>query len=546
MKAEWCNNESIFVENGGPSICFLETFSGGILNAIFLVLIFGRISTLLNYASLNFIQEETKFLMKLLQGLAGSEALLVVLLGLQLNTTGSTIFFIISETITWISIIMLISLEVWKRYQWPSTLVKSYFFFNMFNHIVMLSILMHDDVDSIAYVLSVIIPVINIILLCISVLKVYYYNEEDDEVRQSSVDFLNSNPLSRNVEEPASFFEKLRNFFLERRNTLGYELPLEQPLRESESGWGFWSPKKSSQLNSRMSRENEEDEVVDLVAIHGVEHRTSGDYFEAEYDEGRSYWWWSKPKAPPRPLRSAIERNLSGEDSGSSTPKKKKKKFLSSIWKKPEASEPDSTDEEEFIRQHEESFLTTRNSGQFDRTISTVTTDSVVSVPSSALQKIMDQHKAKVSASNPILEPRGSIHVFNDSKRSKSQGTTTDGKYSSEQSAIVFQVTVQKWGIRSKKGSFYPGTPTGDKMKIVSNALNDFGITNDSNSSIDQSTEIEFEIIINVRRNTDIDFSDQDWSASRGMLQKSTHNRWTVWRTTAELIRLYTAMVRPE
>lgn len=519
MEIEWCADGGSFVQDGGPSSCFLQTFSGGMLNVIFVVLFIRRISSLLNLASLSYIQAETKLLLSGLQFLIACEAIFIVALATQLTISGSAIFFTVSEVFTWGIVMFLMALEVWKKSQWPSTIMKGFFFCNMFNHIVYVSILLHSnsDLNVVADILSVIIPLINIVLLCTSVLKVYYYNEEEDDIRRSSYDFLNSNPLSRASPESTTFFQKLGNFLQESGRTTQYETPLEQPLRPKESSWSRWWGVEAERRQNSFNQED--DEVLDLVSMHGVHPQLSMEPVDAR--EGKSFWWWSKP-SPPRPLQSAIVRNLASGDN----PTQKQNLFSSikNIWQRP----PSKKDiEEDIVILQSESSFSSRNSNAFsDRSMSSSTIDSTVSVPSRALQMIMEQHKAKVSASNPLLEPRGSMHVF--SSQQQKSALSPGGRYSSEQDAIVFQVTIQKWGIQSKK------TPS-----PVLNFL-DVGMETET---AELNTEIEFEIIVTVRRNTDLDIPDEEWSASKGMLQKSTHNRWVVWKTTTELIRLYTSMV---
>lgn len=152
---------------------------------------------------------------------------------------------------------------------------------------------------------------------------------------------------------------------------------------------------------------------------------------------------------------------------------------------------------------------------------------------SRALMQVMEQHRAKVTALNPILEPKG-VDYYDDSSSSRKKAS--DLQSDTEESVfekLRFQVLVQKWGLRNKKLS---SAVAGGSEKEKRSDESDGPMENS-----EAKTEIEFEIVV-ASRSGGTDRQQVDWNKAYAQ-KTSAVTRWTVWRSLEEITKLHSQMV---
>lgn len=113
---------------------------------------------------------------------------------------------------------------------------------------------------------------------------------------------------------------------------------------------------------------------------------------------------------------------------------------------------------------------------------------------SRAIQGVLDQHRARSNASNPLLEPKG--------RKSTSSGTSSSSDW--DQLRTPYGVTCTRWGIRAVPDAG-PGSGT-------------------------TPSEVEFEIEVTLRG-----------AAAAAQADKAV--RSVTWHTSSEVLRLHTALV---
>jgi hypothetical protein len=149
---------------------------------------------------------------------------------------------------------------------------------------------------------------------------------------------------------------------------------------------------------------------------------------------------------------------------------------------------------------------------------------------SRALMQVMEQHRAKVTALNPILEPKGlDYYDYSTSTAKKASDFFGDSEESIFEK-LRFQVLVQKWGLRNKK---VPITSDKEKRSDESD-----GPSIENNET---KTEVEFEIVV-ASRSGGNDRQQVDWNKANSQKANSV-NRWTVWRSIDDITKLHSQMV---
>jgi hypothetical protein len=167
-------------------------------------------------------------------------------------------------------------------------------------------------------------------------------------------------------------------------------------------------------------------------------------------------------------------------------------------------------------------------------------TNSSSRLVSRALEKVLDQHRAKVSASNPQLEPKGISEKNNYKPSSNKERDVCETPRQQSQ----WHVAVQRWGIRNRRLSGHKHDQV--ESKAEQQQLDLIGKTENPDPP-GKDTEIEFEIEItlcspNISENTGLD-KTEDPSKTGNRVVKSSNNRSVVWRSAHELLRLHTVLV---
>jgi hypothetical protein len=522
----WCpKGESSGSFKDGPTLCFIQTIFCELINLFFILLLFYRISQLVNRVTFEFIEDQTRILLRVFQFLCLAELVFASALGISQTDSLATAFFVLCEALSWFLVFVVVTLEVWKSQKWPWIIIKIYLGFSCFSYILLCSIILHNGSSKYEVAFSLTQLGLDIIIFLIAIFKDLVRSSDDiakEELKRYSAEFLSSSPMGNENEQDhsSSMFSKVWQFFKSREpeETISF--------RNNRSSFDFWFGNHNKQ------------ELEEFPPGMGNPNGRYEDSFRSSLSSHRNVSM----------VESAIDRNSLG---GSSANRKKENQSILSSMFRWNSNERYSNLRDEDL----DKFAPLISSEQEEKLFLKEELPSYV--PSKAINKVMEQHRAKISASNPILEPRGndqSSNIFTPAysssepnksmqnsfnyKEANTPSTNRGGNYS-ETENLRYNVTIQRWGIRKtlKEGDIEK-VRSSDNLSYMSNSPH-----HETDSR--EKADIEFEIIVNAQTvnnsgaNNDLimdkDFSDQQQSQSHS-------TRWTVWRTAGEISKLH-AMV---
>jgi hypothetical protein len=433
-------------------------------------------------------------------------------MGVVQKDSFSTAIYVVCQAISWFLVFVVVTLEVWKTHSWPWFPVKVYLAVNLLANILITSVVLHNGSSSYEIGFAFTQFVLNVFLLLLAFLKDYLRTPEDiakEELKRYSAEFLSSSPL-RSSNDKSNLFTKVWNFF---------------KSKEPEETINFGSNRYSTE-KGRFSWLSGDKQAAELDEFDAGGHRdyNSKHEFEASFRSSMS------SVRNVSMVESAIDRNSMG---GSNSMKKESQTILQSLfnWNNGYATVKDEDELDKYAP-----LLTTEQEEQLF-----IKEEMPRYVPTKAINKVMEQHQAKISASNPILEPRGTetTIVFNTytetSRNTLFNPVTKDNSMVSpsvqkDTDNLRYNVSVQRWGIRKS---------------------DELGKTRSSEFSNDvdrlsfggrEKAEIEFEVIISaqfITGKTSEMITDNEFGSN----DKQNSIRWTVWRTASEINKLHSMMV---
>lgn len=571
----WCaKNEDIGSFTDGPTLCFLQSILCDLFNTFFILIFLYRIGQLVNRVTFDFIEDHTRRLLRVFQFLALSEFVLSISLGFSQDESYSVAYYILTEAIAWLSVFVIVTLEVWKIQRWPWLIIKVYLGFSLFSDIMISSIVLHDS-NSTATEIGICLTqiIIDLILLLISLFKDLLRSPDDlakEELKRYSVEFLGSDPMRRSrTKEDTNTVKQLWKFFRATEDGEGISGSRSLRLRSSAAETKRWSLFGNASSGSTSKRIFEaSDQMKDLISN---EEEHGDEDFEISFRSSMN----SQHHASF--VESAIDRNSLGSGGVTTNRDSSLLKSLFSGWGGQRYSSVGSDDDLE-----KRSPLLSRN--HHDEAALLKKEEPIRYVPTKAINRVFEENQAKISASNPVLEPRGSETSINFTAYTENPRNGNNSNYNtqttrdslialnktpfSDTDAVKYTVNVQRWGIRTRKANTPNNNtpnlstsstpvPFGDpsnieKVKSSDNLAGASTINQDFDSYVYErpKTEIEFEIVITAQLLSSVD--EKDWGDSTGGGiggnvsggNDKNSQRWIVWRTSVEVHKLHSMMVR--
>ena len=433
----------------------------------------------------------------------------------------SVLFAQITQLLSWVIVGLLVIVETWRIRNWPWIVVKLYSFLIVLLQTLFASCLRLQEYSNTIVIIAMLHVVLSFLLCFIVILKDLWKSSDDltkEEMRKISGEFMRNNPIPKHTNS-----------------------------RKNGNIVGFFSSILS--LDNGRNHDDESDQQLNLLLDDYLDEFAFNSHNDSRDGKSKYSWRHNNRKLT---VESAIERNINSSIHSPSD-KHRASSVLSLRQWFPSAfsgsknnniyHHKEETDELTTTENEQITLLLTSDDGQRNQSVSNITfsnasfdekssagysfrsQDSFSSSTgvSRALMQVMDHHKSKLSAANPILEPRGvssdKHHIHEDI-------------IGGDKDQCTYQVNVQRWGIRNRNSG-------GRSNNNIVTASESSPIEEEASESL-SSFETEFEININVKSQQGV--IDQTWTNSESS-HLSKNFKWTVWRTAAELRKLHSQMV---
>lgn len=581
MTISWCPyHEDLWDFSHGPTFCFLLS---SLLFPIDLIFFFTFLFLLQQRAKLmefDFIDPILKIQAAILSGTAICFAILTFLFGLFLQHSILSFFFLSIEVLLYLLIGIVIKVEAYRTIIWPHASLWIYFIlafvWNLFitTQVILLyrrSSDEEEDDDGLQQEEGVAVVLLascrlggSLLLLLVSLAKVFWRRDESrEELYRQSWEFNSTNPVSTPPPPPIL--------------TLAWQaLKLDRLFGGTTEGEG------------EMDGGNDDLDRVGLVdgSVSGGGSRRK--VRSMKVYEDHNWWRWSRPsqfKDGHVALLTEEEEGPTSNGGGADGSSSKHESGWWSFWyrlsgRKSEDSDarPSSFEDDVSLQTYhpKESFTNSSDGGGGGLVERSSSLSSNSSTMSRALLQVMDQHRAKVNALNPMVEPKGTNASFTSKSRNGGEADAWE-----QRRASVWQVVVSRWGMRSSRhlslrresderdGSTGTLSSLADGLGnrlVTASPTSEVSKGSGSGTSTSADNEVEFEIEVSLRgqhlptensmmgsNNTagvgSNGFDQGDLTTRRGMMGSSgtsNSHRSTVWHTASELLRLHTALVSVE
>lgn len=554
---QWClSGDSLNSLSEGPSLCFIQTYLQTPTNLLFIFIFTFQIVRLYSLYTFDFIELKNKTLNFICRICSLLVCLTGLGVGLLLSPTGSVIISTFSHVFVWTLLSIDIYIEGIKLQKWPSIFLYAYLSLNFLFQILLTGSLFSDDYHESVILLSAASVIFNGIILLTSVFKEMFgkSDESKDEMNRYSIEFLNNNPVRRSIQgEDNSWALGIKKFLgLAPHDTHDFRQLYARDQKRSSSWFGMASKDNNKDDLTALLKDEENDDLSDKYLQQNAMNPND------KYDKTKESTSFFKSNIPV--AESAIERNIGSTSpygSRNTSTVGKYSSLFSGIFHSNKTNERQLSDEElerlsfnnngpSYSKDSldpnsaRNSFMSGYNPS--DRSSSSINAESFASNSSStsrALLNVMDQHRAKIQAANPILEPRGidnsNSFLSNRTKNIEPLYALDDGKDNKD----FFQVTVPRWGLRSKKISTVThDSPASKSQPVDSDVI--MPIHKSGSESEKTVTEVEFEIICHVRHGNESNH-ETDWASGKDI--NKTASKTVVWRTASEVLRLHGLVV---
>lgn len=487
----WCpSDESISDFSDGPTVCFVVSVFTIPLDIIFLVLMAIRLRNIIELMEFDYIDQMIKIQASFISGTCVCMCIFAFVFGLVMDRAVSTWFYITLEMITWLLAAVLVKIEGYRLIRWPHPMIVAYFVLSCVFNILIAAITVRTAVTSV--VIDAILMVIgSFVAVVLGLLKISCRSDEEAErlaMYSTSMEFNTSNPVrAGDKDAPSSVLLrtlKLDKFFGEDCGTPSRSMK----NYEDHSWWKRWSHRQPSH----------DGHIALLSDDFDYDQRTSFDH-TASKEQSK---WFSF-------LRTSFRGN--GEENVS--PGLTSADLAAASRPIMEERPPSQDSEEDGLR---------RMPSQSSEGGASVA--SSTGSMSRAISAVLDQHRAKMNASNPLLEPKHVAKQFKSRHAKESDGWDNQN----QQNSHMWHVTVQRWGIRNRPASI-------DHDSRSASPTSSPG----PSPALEKDVEIEFEIEV-TRRNADSSISSAPGSEKA---DKNTQS-CIVWRTANELLTLHATLVR--
>lgn len=570
---KWCPADGGLLEYGpNPSLCFTETFLLFMANALFIVLMGGRLSILRRFPPFDYINIRNAKIVLLVNVLSFVIAALSLILAFISISSLSSIFYALSNAVVWFIIASTIGAESKRLARWPSIIVIVLLMINVVGHSVLASVLYQDNYSRLFFLCAAASLVCMFVILTVATLKDIFLSPEDvneEELRRFSIEFTTTSPIrqpsladhfcSRLAEAVSLSFSGSSDPGLSRPSTSTVRRT-RLDFTQSENSWmNIWPfrPTSTAYRGSDFQSLLEEDLMTDPEGDEGFlqpnqynnsspTHRNSLRSSHSSILGGGSMTvggsGFGGNAGNFSQIESALDRNVQGNFSPIA-PEKEKETKSSGLTSYFFGSRSNSTNKKSSTMRNSEKTEGSKRSNsptEWEPRDSEVSAysgressvgggSSNVSRTGKVVAQILEEHRARLAATTPVLEPRGNElgvpgvssssmrldpDAFSASLSGGGSGGGFDSGPSSRHAAVALlkskrslRVSVQRWGYRAKRapGSTSPKPPT---LATVNN-------------------ETEFEIV----------------TASITASNATSATRWTIWKTVSEVYRLHSTMV---
>lgn len=529
----WCSNNSDLLEYGpDPSLCFTETFALFIVNLIAIGAVIFRYLIVQQLDPFDYTNIRNAKILLFVNVLALLIGIFTLILGFAAINAVSSILYLATNLLLWLVTVNTIKAESKRLARWPSVWIIVIVAINLVGHVLLASVIF-QTMSSRLFLCCAAGSVASIfaVLVTIALKDIFRSADEIDaeEMQRYSIEFTTNSPIRPEQNHlcgrlagalSLSFSSNPDQTALAMRPSTATVRMTKLDYSQSESSWmKMWPFRPSTSMRGSDFQSLLDEDLLDhddeegfATGQHNNSHRNSS-ASSLRGSDRRSY----------HQIESAIDRNIQGNFVSPKPEKDHAKSSASSFFlSSRNRSKGESVDSSapSFAERDSEYSTHSGYSGHGRDSLGTIG-GSNASRTGRVVSQVLEEHRARMSASNPLLEPRGldansqsegrmDDHMMSSSSLAQ-QGSP--GRLAAKQKKSL-RVTVQRWGYRTRKGA-------GDR---VNNNINL------NNKALLGGVETEFEIIAATSSNNNNNNS-------------SGTSRWTIWRTVSEIYRLHSTMV---